>query len=249
VPEGDTIHRSARTLQEALGGKTITRFETVLPKLARVDDDHPIRGRRIERVTAVGKHLIIELSGDLFLETHMRMSGSWHIYRTGERWQRPRGDMRIVIATSDWVAVGFNIPVAEFRRDFPVVGPDILGETLDIEKVRARIREYPSREIADVLLNQQVVAGIGNIYKSESLFLSRVSPFAKVEAIDDATLDTIVTNARKIMRLSVESDRAAQWWVYGRANQPCRKCGTTIEMRKQGPDARVTFWCPKCQLQ
>src|ERR1043165_2000989 len=125
MPEGDSIHRTAATLTKALAGKVVTRFETVLPPLARVDDETPLRGRTIERVAATGKHLIIDFSGDLHLRSHMRMNGQWHIYRHGERWWRPRRDMRIVIETADFVAVGFNIPVAEFSTDaVKRLGPD-----------------------------------------------------------------------------------------------------------------------------
>ena len=126
MPEGDTIFRIARNLNQALAGKIVTRFETALPKLAR----ESIRGRTIQRVHSVGKNLIIDFSGDLFLRTHLRMNGSWHLYRAGERWRRKRDDMRIVIATDDFEAVGFNIPVAEFNR-VPAQGPDLLGETFD----------------------------------------------------------------------------------------------------------------------
>lgn len=128
MPEGDTIFRIARTLNQALGGKVVKRFETALPRLACVDDQTPIGGRTVEGVTASGKHLIIEFSGDLFLRTHLRMNGSWHLYRSGERWRRPHDDMRVVIATEDFEAVGFNIPVAEFLSDPTVTpqGPDSL---------------------------------------------------------------------------------------------------------------------------
>ena len=114
MPEGDTIFKAARTLHRALAGQTITRFETVLVHLARVDIDTPVAGRTVERVAAAGKHLLMTLSGGLVLRTHMRMNGSWHIYRPGERWQRPRGEMRIAIETTDWVAVAFRVHVAEF---------------------------------------------------------------------------------------------------------------------------------------
>src|SRR5207237_3310513 len=130
----DTTHRAARNLQQVLGGKIVTRFETVLPQLARVDDERPIRGRTIERVRAEGKHLLIEVSGGVALHTHMRMNGEWHIYRSGEKWMRPRRDMRVVIETSDWIAVAFNVPVADFRdaRDLPDVSPDLIAAAFDI---------------------------------------------------------------------------------------------------------------------
>src|SRR5687767_14826535 len=136
MPEGDTIFRAARTLHQALAGRVVTRFETVLPALARVDDQSRIAGRTIDRVLSAGKHLIIDFSGGLHLRTHMRMNGSWHIYRSGERWRRKRSDMRIVISTDEFVAVGFNIPEAEFlddrslarQDDLRRIGPDLLGD-------------------------------------------------------------------------------------------------------------------------
>src|SRR6478736_2152729 len=134
MPEGDTIFRAARTLHRALAGQEVVRFESVLPALTRVHDDSPVTGRVVESVTAAGKHLLMRFSGGLLLRTHMRMNGSWHIYRPGERWQRPARDMRVLVATGDFVAVGFNVPVAEFltarnllrHKELQALGPDLL---------------------------------------------------------------------------------------------------------------------------
>jgi len=245
MPEGDTIFRTARTLQRALGGHVVTRFTTVLPKLARVDNQTPLAGQTIVRVHAAGKHLLIDFSGGLTLRTHMRMNGSWHIYRPGERWQRPRDDMRIVIETETFVAVGFNIPVAEFTTESPKLGPDLLGETFDIDEALRRVREHGGEEIGNVLLNQQVVAGIGNIWKSESLHAAGVDPFRRVAALDDATIIRILNIARKQLRASANATSRIRHAVY--LEKICRKCGTRIEYRKQGEDARGTHWCPRCQ--
>ena len=238
MPEGDTIFRIARTLDEALAGKVVTRFETALPKLER----GLIQGRTVERVRSVGKNLIIDFSGDVSLRTHLRMNGSWHLYRAGERWRKQRDDMRIVIATDDFEAVGFNIPVAELDDEVSV-GPDLLGENLDIAEATRRIREKPSEEIGNVLLNQQVIAGIGNIYKSEVLYVCGINPFTRVDVIDD--VERIVKKARALLQRSTRERPRFQ--VYERRGQPCRRCGTRIEYRKQGPDIRGTYWCPKCQ--
>ncbi|HYM61946.1 MAG TPA: DNA-formamidopyrimidine glycosylase family protein [Thermoanaerobaculia bacterium] len=267
MPEGDTIFRTAATLHRALAGKAVTRFETVLAKLARVDDDTPVVGRTIERVIAVGKHLLIELSGDLWLRTHMRMSGSWHIYRPGERWQKRRADMRVVIVTRDFEAVAFNVPIAEFRtsRDLDrdpelrELGPDLLGAAFDAAEAVRLARQHSDCEIADLLLNQHIAAGIGNVYKSEVLFVSGIDPFRMASTISDPDLSTVFERARKLLLLNVRDTRGSnrkttgsanpshRLWVYGRGGEPCRKCGTAIEARKQGPDARVTFWCARCQ--
>jgi endonuclease VIII len=255
MPEGDTIFRAARTLNAALAGKTVRRFETVFAQLARVDDQEQIAGRTIEQVVPIGKHLIIDFSGGLHLRTHMRMNGSWHIYRTGERWKKPRRDMRVVVETDEWVAVAFNVPVAEFlddretcrQNDLRHLGPDVLGETYDAEEAFRRIRARPDSEIANVLLNQRVMAGIGNIWKSETLFACRVSPFMRVEELSDEQVNCLVTSARKLLLRSANAGARNNMSVYSRGGEPCRRCKTPIASRKQGEDARLTYWCPQCQ--
>ena len=273
MPEGDTIFRAARTLHRALAGKQVERFESMLPSLNRIHEDSPITGRTIESVTARGKHLLIQFSGDLVLRTHMRMNGSWHIYKRGERWQRARRDMRIVIAVGDYEAVGFTIPVAEFltarqmsRHDeLRKLGPDVLAGAFDSAEVIRRIRERESMTIAEALLNQRAIAGLGNVYKSEVLFMCGVCPFAQVGSLTDQQLDAIVATARRVLaanvadgvapmttytgyrRTTASANPRERLWVYGRARLPCRRCGTPIEMRKQGGDARLTYWCAECQ--
>src|SRR5947209_7766827 len=242
MPEGDTIFRAARTLDRALAGKVVTRFETVLPRLARVADETPLRGRKVERVRASGKHLIIEFSGELFLRTHLRMNGSWHLYRRGERWRKRRDDMRLVIATEEFEAVGFNIPVAEFQR-VPEHGPDLLAEPFDSDAAIRGMREHEEEEVGSVLLNQHVVAGIGNIYKSEVLFECGVNPFRKVGELDEDALRRIARKGRAMLQRSTR--QRPRWMVYERGGHPCRKCGTPIERRLQ--NLRSTYWCPKCQ--
>jgi endonuclease-8 len=273
MPEGDTIFRAARTLQRALAGKTVVRFESMIPALDRIHDDAPITGRTIEQVHASGKHLLMHFSGDLVLRTHMRMNGSWHIYRPGETWQRPRRDMRVLIATADFEAVGFNVPVAEFIRDRDIarheelrrLGPDVLSDAFDLEEALRRLRERGDTAVADAILNQRVLAGLGNVYKSEVLFMCRVNPFTPVRALEEPSLRSIVDTARHLLvanvsermapmttytgfrRTTGRDDPAERLWVYGRARLPCRKCGTSIQVRKQGTDARLTYWCPACQ--
>ena len=274
MPEGDTIFRAARTLHKALAGKTVTRFESVLPGLCRVDVEAPIRGRTVESVSAAGKWNLMRLSGDLILVTHMRMRGSWHIYRTGERWRKRRTHMRIVIETRDFVAVAFDVPVAEFHtgrslarhRHITRLGPDPLGEGFDEREAICRIRQRSASEIGSALLNQGVVAGVGNALKSEILFACRINPFLPVAALSDAQIHCLVLTTRRLLKANVRdasaapitsyvgfrrttgrSDPASRLWVYGRAGKPCRSCGTPIARRKQGPEARTTFWCPYCQ--
>lgn len=273
MPEGDTIHRAARTLHRALAGRVVTRFESVYPALTRVHEDAPITGRTIDAVRARGKHLLMEFSGGLVLRTHMRMNGSWHIYRPGERWRRPRRDMRVVVATADYEAVGFSIPVAEFIKgdrlakhpDLARLGPDPLAEEFDVGEVLRRLRARGDVRVADALLDQRVMAGIGNVYKSEVLFLCGISPFTAVSILPDEQLRRVIDTARRLLRVNASPERppmttyagmrsttgrddpSARLWVYGRARRPCRKCGTAIQVRKDGLDARLTYWCPACQ--
>jgi endonuclease-8 len=275
VPEGDTIYRAARTLHRALAGRTVTGFRSVFPKLTRVDDDAPLRGRVVEGVDARGKHLLIRFSGDLVLRTHMRMHGSWHIYRPGERWQRPGHEMRIVIATEEFEAVAFSVPVAEFAtpaalaRTIPLrdLGPDPLAGDFDADEAVRRLASRPDMEIADALLDQSAIAGIGNIYKSELLFMARVSPFAPLRQLGKDVIRHVVSLAAKYMRANAaeasgsgivtyrglrrttgRDDPSARLWVYGRAGKPCRRCGTPVSRTKQGPHARSTYWCERCQV-
>ena len=271
MPEGDTIHRAARTLHTALSGQRVERFESVLAHLTRVDADTPIAGRVIERVESRGKHLLMWLEGGLVLRTHMRMHGSWHIYRPGEKWQRPRHEMRIVLATAPYVAVAFTVPVAEFvdaatiDREGPVaeLGPDLLSHTFDAAEAVARIQARGDVEIADALLDQRAIAGIRNVFKSEILFAARVSPFTPVRALAAEPLARIVAIAERQMRANVGDadtvaaaggrrttnrlDPTARLWVYGRGGLPCRRCGTVIKRARQGPDSRSTYWCERCQ--
>jgi endonuclease-8 len=273
MPEGDTIFRAARTLDHALSGKQIVKFDSVFPALTRVQEDSPITGRTVQSVTAKGKHLLMRFSNGLVLRTHMRMNGSWHIYRPGERWHRPRGDMRIVVATADFEAVGFNIPVAELIRERDVprhselrqLGPDLLAEDFDEDAAVARIQSRSAAPIGEALLDQRLLAGVGNVYKSEVLFVCRVDPFGATGSLDSETIHRLVRTARKFLRANTSTslppmttysgfrrttgrdDPSQRLWVYGRGRKPCRRCGTPIAVRRDGPHARLTYWCPQCQ--
>lgn len=274
MPEGDTIFRSARALQQALGGHSITLFETAVATLASVHDQTPVTGRIVERVESRGKWLLIHFSGDLILATHMLMSGSWHIYRAGERWKRARAHMRIVLGTSDFMAVGFNVPVARFYTvrtlerfaGIAGLGPDVLGAEFASDEVSTRLLERADEEIGNVLLNQRVMAGIGNVFKSEICFACGVHPFRKVSTLRKQEVECLLDTARRYLAANVadgagdgivtytgarrttgSSNPASRLWVYHRGGEACRRCGTTILRLKQGPGARATFWCPDCQ--
>jgi endonuclease-8 len=274
MPEGDSIFRAAQSLHRVLSGHIVTRFETAYAHLDRVDVDTPIVGRTIEKCAAAGKHLLITFSGDLILRTHMRMNGSWHLYRHGERWWRGEHMMRVRIDTADWIAVAFNVPVAEFvtprqlttRDPVAQLGPDLLGETFDRDEAIRRIVASGQRAIAHTLLDQRVVAGIGNVYKSEVLFMTGLHPETPSSAVPPATLERMIDMARGVLKdnvvegtspriqtcrnlrqLNPASEHDESLWVYGRRGKPCRKCGTPIEMKKTGLEARSTYWCPNCQ--
>ena len=274
MPEGDTIFRAARTLHRALAGHTVVRFETQLPQLSRVDYDTPVAGRTVERVEAAGKWMRMYFSGDLILVTHMLMSGSWHIYRPGEKWQRPRVQMRVVVETEDYVAVAFQVPIAEFHtaaslarhRSVQKLGPDLLGVEFDAAEAAARLRSRPELEVGEALLRQSLVAGMGNVFKSEVCFASGVNPFRRWGSLSEEEAGALMGNARKFLlsnvtdaagdaivtytgmrRTTGRANPSDRLWVYKRRGEPCRRCGTAIESRKQGEDARTTFWCPRCQ--
>lgn len=273
MPEGDTIYRAARTLNRALAGQVVAKFESQLPALSRVDYDTPLSGRTIEKVEAHGKWMSVYFSGDLILLTHMLMSGSWHIYRPGEKWQRSPYHMRVAIHTANFVAVAFNVPIAEFhtaaslaRHHAEHLGPDMLAAEFDEQSAIDQIRAQPQLEIGVALLRQHVIAGLGNVFKSEVCFASRVHPFRLVQSLSSQELQELVRNARRFMLANVSDtsgDRivtytglrrttgranpAERLWVYKRSGEPCRRCGTAIVSAKQGVEARVTFWCPMCQ--
>lgn len=274
MPEGDTIFRAARTLNRALAGQIVTRFETQLPRLSRVDFDTPIAGRNVESVEASGKWIKMSFSGGLTLLTHMLMSGSWHIYRPGEAWQRHSQDMRVAIYTEKFVAVAFLVPIAEFHtadtlrrhRGMTKLGPDVLSPEFNEEVAAARIAAHPALEVGVALLSQSIIAGLGNVFKSEVCFASGVNPFRLVGSLRPEELQALVSNARKFMLANVtdgsgdgivtyrgfrrttgRADPSERLWVYRRRGEPCRRCGHAIQSLKQGLDARVTFWCPQCQ--
>jgi endonuclease-8 len=214
-------------------------------------------GAAITGVDSVGKNLLIRFDNDLEIRTHLRMNGTWHRYRPGERWQRAPARARLVLEVPGAVAVCFDAPAVElFERRaeglhpaLSPLGPDLLADDFDAEEAHRRLR-HPSRQemaIAEALLDQTALAGIGNIWKNETLFAERVSPFVTVAEIDDPTLDHLIATACRKLRASVAS-RMERPQVYRRAGRPCRRCGTLIRSIQQGAELpRTTYWCPRCQ--
>lgn len=269
MPEGDTLFRTAAGLRPYLVGRVVTGARASGP--GPLPQVHRIVGREISDVMAIGKNLIIRFEGGLEIRTHLRMTGSWHRYRPGERWRRPPARARLVLEVPGAVAVCFDAPVVElFEQRTEVLhpalaglGPDLLAPAFDAAEALRRLRD-PSRaltSIAEVLLDQRAMAGIGNVYKSEVLWIERISPFARVSSLDDATLERLIATARRLLlanaerrggpeRTTTAGDRGAPGplYAYGRAGRPCRRCRTAIVRARQGTERpRLTYWCPACQ--
>ncbi len=259
MPEGDTVWRHARRLHEALAGTPVLRSEFRLPRLATTD----VSGWVVDEVVSRGKHILLRLtapSGAAYtLHSHLRMEGFWKVYAPGEPWRgRPAHQVRVVLENSSAVAVGYHLhEVALLRREHEVrvvghLGPDLLGPDWDAAEAVRRLARDPDRQIADALIDQRNLAGIGNIYKAEILFLRGVWPWTPVRAVPD--LMSLVLLARRLLtanqgrwtRSTTGSLRRGDTtYVYGRDRAPCRRCGTRVAKRGQGE--RVTYWCPRCQ--
>jgi endonuclease-8 len=263
VPEGDTIWRTARTLDAALAGKTLTGFDSTLPAALASAARHGLVGKTVESVEAHGKHLLVCFGGGVVLHTHQGMKGGWRLYRKGSARRPPRGRARARLETSDAVALCHRAPVVEVlsrrqRASHPALvrlGPDVLAEDFDPREARARLRRHGSVEIGVALLDQTALAGVGNVYKSEVLFLAGVAPGARVGELDDECLERVVVLARDLMsrnrgagpRRTTSALSSSPLWVYRRTGRPCRRCGSRIRRVVQGEQARATYFCPGCQ--
>jgi endonuclease-8 len=263
MPEGDTILRAARTLHRVLAGRTVTAIASPLARVETAVRRHALVGSRVEQVEARGKHLILRFSCGVALHTHQRMTGSWHLYRAASRWRRPAHEMRVRLDAGDVTAVCFLSPVvelltAEEERRHPALsslGPDLLAARLDLDQARLRLRRRSDEEIGTALMDQGALAGIGNVYKSEVLYLCGVDPFASVASLGDTVLDELVRVASAQMarnlgpgsRHTTPTLSGGALWVYKREGLGCRRCGTSVRRRRQGDAGRSTYWCPRCQ--
>ena len=256
MPEGDTVFRTARRLDEALAGGEVTRFDLRVPRFATAD----LTGQVVHGVEPRGKHLLMRI-GDSILHSHLRMDGAWFTYRPGEKWRHPAFSVRAIVGTATSEAVGVDIAEIELvpARDedelVGYLGPDPLGPGWDPTEALRRL-SADSRSIHVALLDQRNVAGFGNHYAAELLFLRGVLPTTPTPDVDVAALldlgvRTIRVNRDRRNRTFTGIDRPGQGsWVYGRAGRPCRRCGTPIRQGAQGADPtreRITFWCPICQ--
>ena len=248
MPEGDVLYRTASTLQRWLAGREVTDATTAAK---------PMVGHTVEKVESNGKHLLIRFDSGHLLHTHLRMTGSWHVYSTGERWQRPPSQARVTLTCGRRIAVCFNAPIVELLEpgaeanhpSLAGLGPDILDQPLHVDEIRKRARRRPrDTALGELLLDQRVVAGIGNVWRCEALFLEGHNPWTPVSSLTDDQLDALISTAGRIMSESLGPFTGRpQRWVYRRTNRPCRRCGTPIKSRGQGEQSRTAYWCPTCQ--
>jgi formamidopyrimidine-DNA glycosylase len=249
VPEGDTIWRMATALRTALVGKQV--------KDARPAGLGRLIASRVASVEPVGKHLVIRFDNGLALHSHMRMRGVWQLYRTGERWRRPAWQLKAMLETEDVVAACFGAPTVELLRNVAPrlghLGPDILARDWSAADVVSRARQLNQVAVGDLLLDQRVTAGIGNVYRCEALWQREVNPWTPTADLTDSELAAIFETARAAMRANLETKvrrtfpgygRGA---VHGRGGRPCPRCGTSIRVRAMGENARLAYWCPTCQ--
>jgi endonuclease-8 len=273
MPEGDTLARIAVALRPYLAGRVVKAARARLPG----PQVSLIVGQKIDAVDAAGKNLLIKFEGGLELRTHLGLHGSWHRYRPGETWRRPPSRAALVLEVPGAVAVCFDAPVVElFERRAEVVhptismlGPDLTATTFDAAEAVKRLRD-PSRAqtaIGEAILDQRAMAGVGNIFKSEVLFIEKVDPFAPVSKLEDETLERVVAKSRELLQANANPEAAAgrtttvdlktgkrlapsRLWVYDRAGRPCHRCGTLIEAAPQGSELpRTTYWCPSPTCQ
>ncbi len=253
MPEGDTIHRSATRLAAALAGRAVVAVE-----LSRSAAPPPPPGTVVERVEARGKYLLVGFDDGTVLETHLKMTGSWHLYRRGERWRRARGRARAVVTTEEWEAVCFDAPHVRLLRgrEAPAtthLGPDLTGPDPDRGEVLRRLAraEHANRPLIDVVLDQRLFCGVGNVYANEVLWACGRHPEAPLRSIDDTGRRDLVATAHRLLRVNLgRADRrtvAEGLAVYGRRGRPCRRCGAAIRRADLGRHRRATFWCPRCQ--
>jgi len=260
MPEGDTIHHAANRIRPILVGAVPDEVRTPHPRFGRDrwgGPDGVLTGRTVTGVDAHGKHLFLRFEGDMVLHSHLRMTGSWGTYAAGQRWRRAPRRAWLVLRARDHEVVEFDGPVLElmtasrtrFDQRLAALGPDILAPELDEDAVLRRLHhDDPTRTIGDALLNQRTVAGIGNLWKCEGCWDAAIDPWRPAGSVADDEVLAILRATRPRMQASAAGGmHTRERHVYGRAGEPCTRCGTTIRRRGQGDDNRPTFWCPGCQ--
>jgi endonuclease-8 len=257
MPEGDTVYRTAINLDRALSGRALTRCDLRVPAFATVD----LSGRTVNEVVSRGKHVLVR-TDDFTIHSHLKMEGSWHTYQHGSAWRRPEWQARAILANVDWVAVGFQLGTLDVvaRSDESSVvgylGPDLLGPDWDPAEALRRLTADPARPVGLALLDQRVMAGLGNVYRNELCFLSGVLPTRRVGDIDqpqklvDLAHRLLDANKDRATRSTTGKLRGATDWVSRRDGKPCYRCGATVRRGQLGEDdlqLRDTYWCPHCQ--
>lgn len=254
MPEGDTVYRTAKNLNAVLAGRVLVRCDIRVPAFATVD----LTGQRVDEVISRGKHLLTRV-GEHTVHTHLTMEGAWHTYRPGSRWRRPAWQARIILANSEWEAVGFQLSIVEVlprAAENTVVGhlgPDLLGPDWDAGLALQRLLAAPDAPVGVALLDQSVLAGLGNVYRNELCFLRGVLPTRPVgevpqpEKLIDLAHRLIHANKDRAARTTTGNLRGDTTWVYGRDGKPCLRCGTTIVRGSIGDPPRDCYWCPHCQ--
>jgi endonuclease-8 len=259
VPEGDTINRAAAELRTALVGKTVSRFEAV----ALVGPVLQL-GSAVERVESHGKELEIVFDDGIVLQTQLGRRGAWHVYQPGRKWRKRRHQVSVIIETHDWTAVAFKAKSVETYRQFDQsrhprsgrLGPDLARSDSDLHECAARLFHYDNSDstIAEAMLDQRVMTGIGNVYRCEVLWACGIHPWASVSTVPQSTSLDIVVTAATQLRANLNSpvrvtapDVPGGLAVYGRNGQKCVRCGDVIRLTKMGPTERLLYWCPGCQ--
>ena len=248
MPEGDSIFRLAATLRQALHGKVVTGARpTTFKRLA---------GKTVVDVRSVGKHLLVDFDSGLSLHSHMGMRGAWHVYAPGAAWRRPEWQVKAVLETREAVAVCFGAQVVDLVAHDPAslrhLGPDLLGDGWSVDEVVRRARAHGATPIGELLLDQRVSAGAGNVYRCEALWQLRVNPWTPASEVPDGVLAALFETMQVAMGANTNEWRRrfpgyGKGAVHGRGGRPCPRCGTTIRVRAQGEHARLTYWCPACQ--
>src|SRR5580765_1551946 len=243
MPEGDSLHGAARRLQVLVG--ECVAVETPHPRAATALAAERLDGRRLEAVEAVGKNLLLSCEGGLVVRSHLRMSGRWQVL---ERGAERHGKPWLVLTGAEREAVLWNGPVLELTtRGMRRLGPDILAEPPDLTGMVARLRGgHQGRELGDALLDQRLVAGIGNVWKAESLWRAQLSPWLRLDQVSDEELLRVLGEAARLMRAALDG-KGGKRLVYRRAGRPCPRCSAPIRSRGQGDDNRTAYWCPGCQ--
>jgi endonuclease VIII len=259
VPEGDTIHYAANRIRPVLEGHVPDEVATPHPRFARDRWPERLEGRTVTSVDAHGKHLFLRFEGGLTIHSHLRMSGSWRVLEQGRAWPRSPRSAWLVLRRDDREVVQFNGPVLELMTDartrfdqrLAALGPDILAPEFDAARFLRRLREDdPTRPIGDALLDQRLLAGIGNLWKVEGCFLAEIDPWRPAGSVTDGEVLAIVDAVRPRMQQSARDGFQDRFkTIYGTAGRPCPRCGpaSLVASRGQGDDNRITYWCPRCQ--